>query len=237
MNIQNAIDLSTYAESELSEQEDTIDLTRAWKEYCIGDIYTDHINLKRPLYSEDVHTILQRAKDLQADESRSPYGSVSGSSFVYRDASHATGELRVICRIENFDEKTGIAYIRTSENPSRPAIVIYPDMIGPRRLYRYVGFLKAFQHIRYRGIGFGDEVPSHRIGASIINTPITSVFGLRPRPVTIELGPGRPGSYVMAALVDVDRSDKETPLVIRLSTDYAVPCAKFALNSKVFWML
>ena len=157
------------------------------------------------------------------------YGSFSCSSLVYRNSDKET---RTICIVERFDEKLGEVFIRVSENPSDQPIKLYPDLIGPHRLFRYSGYLKPFQNFKHRGISFGNVVPEHMIGPIVLKRSGTSVFGRKPEPVAVQLGIDS-DSYVMAALIGIDSSDNETPLVIRYSADYSVPCIKMALGPSV----
>jgi hypothetical protein len=209
-----------------------IDLDVTWKEYCIGDMY---VGLLGPysLDFDDVCDFMQKIDNPQADESLQSYGSFSQSSLVYRDS---TIESRVVCTVVGLDARTGEVHIKTSENPSKPLVRLYADLIGPYGLYRYCGYLKPFQSITYCGIKFGNVVPQHMVGNPIFNPPIPGVFGLKPSIVAVQLSPDS-SSYVLTALVDVDVADSETPLVIRHSADYSVPCIKMAKDCKVRWML
>ena len=219
MNVQFAVPTAAVLPVRDCDEDDEsqIDLTESQAgrrdEYCVGDNYMGEIEINQPLYSDDI--------------SRSDIGD---SGFVYVENKGS----RTVCRIESLNAESGVAYIRTSENPDKQAIGVYLDLIGSNRLYRFHGCLKPFKNSKHRGISFGNDVPVHMVGQKIVNPPVPGVFGSRSRPVALEISPG---SFVLAALVDVDNADRENPLVIRSSADYNVACLKMASNSKVYWVL
>ena len=219
MNVQFAVpNAVALPESDYDEDyECHIDLTkpRRSEECCIGGSYFGVIDMDKPLYFDDLY-------GLESDK--------LNRGFVYVNERGS----RTVCILERLDTESGEAWIRTSENPDKPAIRIYPNLIGSNRLYNYNGGLKSFRDLKHRGILFGTEVPEHMIGQKVMNPTEPGVFGSRFKPVALEVSPR---SFVLAALVDVDNADRENPLVIRSSADYNVACLKMARNSKVYWLL
>lgn len=218
MNIQFAVpNAAALPVSDYDEDyECQIDLTesRRSEECCVGGSYFGVIDMDKPLYFDDLY-------GLESDR--------LSRGFVYVNERGS----RIVCRIESLNIESGEAWIKTSENPDKPAIRIYPDLIGSNRLYNYDGCLKSFKTFKHRGILFGTEVPGHMVGQKVMNPTEPGVFGSRFRPVALEISPG---SFVLAALVDVDNSDRENPLIIRSSADYNVACLKMARNSSVYWL-
>jgi hypothetical protein len=199
-----------------------IDLT---KEYSIGSICFDKLDATKSLLNTEI------------DESIN----AGIRDFIFKKKNHCA----YICRVVKFNVTTGEVEIRTSENPDKPTVRFFPDVIVAetetetetetvnegQSLFHYDGCLVAYGHLRHKGIFFGDEVPSRMIGPVVIHASPPGIFSTGRNLVAVETNPGR---YVLAALVDVDSNDMATPLVIRLSADYDIPCRKMALNSSVY---
>lgn len=222
---------------DLEGSEDTsqwLNLDEDWKDFCVGEPYLGHLTGYPPLDCDDIADFVQRNQDL-LDDSDIPYGTPSQVSLVYSSASQRGSVSRVVCVIDSHNLDCGEVYIRVSENPDKPLITVYPDLIGPARLHRYHGRLRSFQNFKHRIVLFGGEVPERMIGPVIMYSPMSSVFGFLPRPVAIRPSSGSE-SHILAALVGIDSSDVFTPLIIRVFADPQMPCIKRALNHDVHWM-
>jgi hypothetical protein len=190
---------------------DLIDLT---VECQLGHVFSRDIDDENPLDFEDVCDSLQSGV----------------SDFVF----WASVTVQVICRVVRIVPDEGAVCIVTSENPDKPTRWIYPDLIGPVKLFHYNGFIKSYSDFKFRGIDLGMYLPWDLVGSVVFFLPRNQDNGFTARPVALKQSRG---VFVLAVLVDLDESDEETPLVVRRSADYDTKCTKMALNSMVYWML
>ena len=221
-----------------------IDLTEYWSTYSIGEYYSG-IGKGEPLNYNELEDLKSTLLPESYDDSMIPQleGTFSRLGLVYETETHKNGEralFRVICIVMGFDPDNGVVYIKTSENPSRPLIKVYADLIGNSKLYQFRGELRTFQnfvHSHRSGfiLSLGDVVPVELLGDKVFIQIGISFFGFKPRAVAVKLSPTS-DTYVMAALVDTDANDREQPYVIRVSADFRIPCIKMAICDGVRWI-